>query len=210
MAEPKTNLCSIPNVKLRDLFGRPCRIVKRDTDGDVVWKGSPPKDDDESDEQDDDANPRTAPPKRQPEFVEADVPLLLQDILLTFNGSQLLRQIQRAKDGYHAQRLWIQLERSIDQDYIKLAKEQYDWLHDSLLHRHLPPDKNLKESPGERTIAAFLWGIHEHCVVSQLKSLDERDNNDLPPEKPFLLNHGTAPEAATAAVSPDGAVPVEA
>lgn len=158
----------IPSGVVNTLWGKPLKLPKRDEDGEVIWK-DPDK-------------------KTEPETVDGDTWLVLEHLILTMNGNELLRRVQKPNDGFNAATLWARVKASRDHGngYIRVKEEQYKWLH-SLLARSVPVTKEAQEQGSEkRSVQSHLFGLDDYSVKQALLSLDERklDEPDLDDDAP--------------------------
>lgn len=144
---------SIKNDVIQTIFGKPLKIPERNDDGDVVWE--------------DETNSKAKTQDAQPVSV-------IREVLLSINGIDVLRRIQKPMDSMRAHRTWNQLEKEREGDLLHLKQDEYEWLH-SLLERKVAVTREAKEAGAEdRTVVSHLYGINEWMVTNALKSLDQR------------------------------------
>ena len=181
---------TVENKGINSVFAKPLMISVRDDDGDIVWK-----------------DPNVDEAKRVPTLEQAKPQSIIREILLSINGLEALRRIQKPNDGFRAHRLWNQLERAKESEYIRLRSEEYEWLH-SLLSRKVPVNKEAKDAGVEdRTVASQLYGINEWMVCNALKSIDERQEEEHDETEDRIAADGQLAAAATGKIlgSPSGA-----
>ena len=152
----------IRDVELKDIFGWPLKVARRDDDGEIIWTTPPGVDG-----------------RGVADTEKATASMLIRDVLLSINNIEFLRRMQKAKDGYNAQRLWGQVENSHGKETVSLREDQYKWLH-SFLGRKVALTKEGKDqSLEERTVAVHLWGVHEWYIRKQLMSMEDAKELDM-------------------------------
>lgn len=148
---------SIPIAQIFTGNRRPLEVVVRDADGEVEYK--PSKDGMES----------------EPESKKADTVALLKDFWFRFP-----KVIQSKNDDARLHHLWSRVDmpnsngKGPKPKVIELKEPTYEWLFRAF-NRDMPLTKDAKESGVYvQNLGTWLWGIHAHVIIEQLKDIDER------------------------------------